>query len=304
MTRVETQPQICRNRRVGRRPVTLARAVLMMVWVGVIATLTSAPSLAQPGGILKDIGFDQNLNTQVPLTLSFRDDQGRDVRLADYFGKRPVILIMGYRSCPMMCSQVLKELTRSLKPLTPGIGTDFDIVNVSINPKETPAEADSQRRIYLKQYNRPGSEAGWHGLVGDQRSIDALARSIGFRYKYNEKMGSYVHTAGFVLLTPNGKTSRYFFGIEFPARELKYALATAAESKIASPIDRVVMFCYEYDEKTGKYTFAIMSVIRVLGVATALALGVFLFAMVRRDRRMGRVTGSTFSELPSGPVIP
>ena len=304
MTRVETQPQTCRSRWACCRPALLARAVLMITCVGVVLTPAPAPVLAQASGILQDIGFDQNLNTQIPLTLPFRDEQGHDVRLADYFGKRPVLLIMGYKSCPMMCSQVLQELTRSLKPLDATIGKDFDIVNVSINPKETSAQADSQRRIYLKQYNRPGSEGGWHGLVGDQRSIEALAKAIGFRYKYNEKMGSYVHTAGFILLTPAGKISRYFFGIEYPARELKYALATAAESKIASPIDRVVMFCYEYDEKTGKYTFAIMSAIRVLGVATALALGGFLIAMVRRDRRMDRATGSTFTELPSGPVIP
>ncbi len=288
MNRVETQPQTSRSRWISRRPVTLARAVLMIFWVGVVATLIPSPSLAQPGGILKDIGFDQNLNTQIPLTLPFRDEQGRDVRLADYFGKRPVILIMGYKNCPMMCSQVLQELTRSLKPLDETIGRDFDIVNVSINPKETPAQADSQRRIYLKQYNRPGSDGGWHGLVGDQPSISALAKAIGFRYKFNEKMGTYVHTAGFILMTPTGKISRYFFGVEYPARELKPALATAAESKIASPIDRVVMFCYEYDEKTGKYTFAIMNVIRVCGVATALVLGGYLFTMFRRDRRMSR----------------
>ena len=304
MNRVETQLQTSRSGRCPRRPVTLARAVLMMFWAGVVAALAPSPSPAQPGGPLKDVGFDQNLNTQIPLTLAFRDEQGRDVRLADYFGQRPVLLIMGYKSCPMMCSQVLSELTRSLKPLEPSIGKDFDILNVSINPKETPAQADGQRRVYLKRYARPGAEAGWHSLVGDQKSIDALAKSIGFRYQYSERTGLYAHAAGFILLTPMGKISRYFYGIEYPARELKYALATAAESKIASPIDRVVMYCYDYDPSTGKYTFAIMSVIRVLGVATALALGIYLFAMVRRDRRMDRAAGSTFSELPSGPAIP
>ncbi len=304
MTRVETQPQTSRSGRHPRRSVTLARAVLMMFWGGVVAALAPSPSPAQPGGPLKDVGFDQNLNTQIPLTLAFRDEQGRDVRLADYFGQRPVLLIMGYKSCPMMCSQVLSELTRSLKPLEPSIGKDFDILNVSINPKETPAQADGQRRVYLKRYARPGAETGWHSLVGDKKSIDALAKAIGFRYQYSERTGLYAHAAGFILLTPMGKISRYFYGIEYPARELKYALATASESKIASPIDRVVMYCYDYDPTTGKYTFAIMSVIQVLGVATALALGIYLFAMVRRDRRMDRAAGSTFSELPSGPAIP
>lgn len=281
------------------RPLALVRVVLMMaVPLCFSLIVTSATQAGEPTGVLQNVGFDQNLNAQLPLTLPFRDQDGKDVRLADYFGVRPVILIMGYRDCPMMCSQVLSELTRSLKPLTPSLGKDFDILNVSINPHETPAEADSQRRIYTKLYNREGSKEGWHGLVGNQPSIDALAKAIGFRYKYNEKMGTYIHTAGFVMLTPSGRISRYFFGVEYPARELKYALATAAESKIASPIDRVVMYCYEYDEKTGKYSFAIMNVIRILGIATALALGTYLFAMVRRDRRMDRVTGSTFSELP------
>ena len=305
MTRVETQLQNPRQDRPCRPPVALAQVVLLSFAVGVFMTLTTPnSSRADATGVLKDIGFDQNLNSQIPLNLPFRDTSGKDVLLANYFGKRPVILIMGYRDCPMMCSQVLSELTRSLKPLDAKIGKDFDIINVSINPKETPAEADSQRRIYSKLYNQPGSLAGWHGLVGDQRSINALAKAIGFRYKFNEKMGSYIHTAGFVILTPTGKISRYFFGIEYPARELKPALAAAAESRIASPIERVVMYCYEYDEKTGHYTFAIMSVIRILGIATVLALGIFLFAMVRRDRRKDRATGSPLSELPSGPAIP
>ena len=288
MTPAETQAQARRTRRDDRRPRALARAVLLTCWAGVIATLAPAVALGQARNVLKDVDFKQNLNAQVPLTLKFRDGQGRDVQLLDYFGRRPIILVMSYKNCPMMCSQVLGELTRSLKPLEQSLGKDFDIVNVSIDPRETPAQSDQQRRFYTKQYGREGADAGWHGLVGDQRAIDALADAIGFKYKYNERTGSYIHTAGFVMLTPTGKISRYFFGIEYPARELKYALATAAESKISSPIDKVVMYCYEYDEKTGKYSFAIMNVIRVFGTATALALGVFLFAMVRRDRRMDR----------------
>ncbi len=305
---VETQPQTSRSERPRRRPATLARAVLMMFWVGVVATLAPSPSLAQPGGVLKEVGFDQNLDTQIPLTLTFRDDQGRNVRLADFFGQRPVILVMGYKNCPVLCSQVLAELTRSLRPLKESLGKEFDLINVSINPKETVAQADGQRRIYLKQYNqlikRPGSESGWHSLVGDKASIDALAKSIGFRYKYSERTGVYAHAAGFVLLTPSGRISQYFYGIEYPAKQLTSAIATAAASKIASPIDKIVMYCYDYDPATGKYTFAIMRVIQVLGVATALALGIYMFAMVRRDRRMGRTAGTTFSELPSGPVTP
>ena len=304
MNCVETQLQNVRMDRFRRSSLVLARAISMMLWVGVLAVLTPAPSLAQPGGVLKDVKFDQNLDTQIPLTLPFRDGSGKSVMLADYFGKRPVILVMGYKNCPMLCSQVLSELTRSLKPLEASVGKDFDVINVSINPKETPAQADGQRRVYLKRYKRPGAEEGWHALVGDEKSIETLAQAVGFRFQYSERTGLYAHASGFVMLTPTGKISRYFYGVEYPARELKAALALAAESKIAPPIHSLLLYCYDYDPTTGKYTFAIMNVIRVFGVATALALGTYLFAMVRRDRRMERATGSTFSELPSGPAIP
>ena len=160
------------------------------------------------------------------------------------------------------------------------------------------------RRNYLKRYNRPGSEAGWHALTGDEASIERLAKAVGFRYTYSPKLNLYAHAAGFVLLTPGRADLRYFYGIEYPARELKYALIEASASKIGSPIDKVVLYCYDYDPATGKYTFAVMNLIRVFGVATALALGTFMFVMVRRDRRMARATRAATPELPPGPAIP
>ena len=259
---------------------------------------------AQPGGALKEVGFDQNLNAQIPLTTKFRDENGQPVQLSDFFGKRPVILVMGYSNCPLLCSQVLGEVTRSLKPLDFSIGRDFDVVTVSINPKETPEQADSLRRNYLKRYNRAGAESGWHSLTGDEPSIQRLAKAVGFRYTYSPKLNLYAHASGFVLLTPAGRISRYFYGIEYPARELKYALIEASASRIGSPIDKLVLYCYDFDPLTGKYTLAVMTVIRVFGVATALALGTFMFAMVRRDRRMARATRASTPELPPGPAIP
>ncbi len=279
-----------------------SRAGLLLLLTASAWAVTFSVASAQPGGILKDVAFDQKLDTQVPLLLPFKDGEGRDVKLADYFGKRPVMLILGYKSCPLLCSQVLSELTRSLRPLEFSVGKDFDIVTVSIDPKEKPEVADSQRRVYLKRYDRPGAEFGWHALVGEQSSITALAKAIGFKYEYSQRTGKYAHAAGFALLTPQGRISRYFYGIEYPARELKYALITASESKIGSPIDKVVMFCYDYDPTTGKYTFAIMNTIRVLGVATALALGSFVVAMLRRDRRLARATGPGLIDLPPGPA--
>ncbi len=298
--RPRTDPRAPRADRPRRRSGPAARAGLLILAVASALAAASPRALAQPGGVLKDVAFDQNLNAQIPLTLPFVDEDGRAVRLADYFGRRPVILVMGYKDCPLLCSQVLGELSRSLKPLDASIGKEFDVLRVSIDPKESPEEAGAQKRVYLKRYNRPGSESGWHALVGSQESIQQLARAIGFKYEYSPRTGKYAHAAGFVLLTPAGRISRYFYGVEFPARELKYAIEQASQSKIGSPLQRLVLYCYDYDPTTGKYTFAIMNTIRVFGVATALALGSFLFVMIRRDRRMARATRAATPELPPG----
>ena len=303
MNRVQPQLDL-RTARPGRASSPASRMGLILTLAA--AALVAAPlrASAQPGGALKEVAFDQNLDAQLPLTTTFRDEQGRAVQLSEYFGKRPVILIMGYSNCPLLCSQVLGQVTRSLKPLEASVGKDFDILTVSINPKETPEQADSQKRAYLKRYNRPGAESGWHALTGDEASIARLAKVVGFRYTYSPKLNLYAHAAGFALITPAGRISRYFYGIEYPARELKVALAEASASRIGSPIDKLLMYCYDYDPSTGKYTFAVMNAIRVFGVATALALGTFMFAMVRRDRRMARATRAANPELPPGPAIP
>jgi protein SCO1 len=282
-THLETQGGL--PPRPGRRATSPSKmgAILLLAACSILGTTPRAS--AQPGGALKEVGFDQNLNAQIPLTLKFRDQEGRAVQLADYFGKRPVVLVMGYSNCPLLCSVVLGEVTRSLKPLDFSIGKDFDVVTVSINPKETPEQADSLRRSYLKRYNRPGSESGWHALTGDEPSIQQLAKAVGFRYTYSPKLNLYAHASGFVLLTPAGRISRYFYGVEYPARELKNALTEASASRIGSPISKLVLYCYDFDPATGKYTLAIMNLIRVFGVATALALGTFMFVMFRRDRR-------------------
>ena len=292
-----------RQYRLGRRT-GAGWGVLSLILALQLGTL-STTALAQPGGVLKEVAFDQKLNAQVPLTTPFLNEQGQKVLLAEYFGKRPVILVMGYSNCPMLCSNVLSELVRSLRVLDTSIGKDFDILTVSINPKEKPEQAESMRRNYLRRYNRPGAEEGWHALTSpDEKDILALANAIGFKYTYNPRLNLYAHAAGFALLTPEGRVSRYFFGIEYPANELKPALATASARKIGSPIDRLLMFCYDSDPNTGKYSFAIMSVIRVFGVATALALGTYMFVMFRRDRRVARKPRASTTEFPPGPAIP
>src|SRR4051794_11087553 len=173
-------PRVSRAVRPRRRPVTAVRAGLVILAIAATLGLVAPRASAQPGGVLKDVAFDQHLDTQIPLTLPFIDEEGRAVRLADYFGRRPVLLVMGYKNCPLLCSQVLGELTRSLKPLDSSVGKDFDILTVSIDPTETPEQAGAQRRVYLKRYNRAGAEEGWHALVGTKESSQQLARAIGF----------------------------------------------------------------------------------------------------------------------------
>lgn len=237
------------------------------------------------GGVLTgQVGFDQKLGAQVPPDLRFRDDQGRDVHLQDYFGRRPVILALVYYRCPLLCNQVLNSLTRTLKVLSPGAGSGFEVVAVSIDPEETPELAGRKKAAYLERYDRPGAEHGMHFLVGDRGPIGDLCRTVGFRYQYNAQTNLYAHAAGLVILTPDGRTSRYFYGIDYPPKELEKELQRAASGRIGSPIGRLLLLCYDYDAATGKYTLAIVRIIRVLCTITAVSLGTYLLVMFRRER--------------------
>jgi protein SCO1/2 len=250
--------------------------------------------------ILDRVGFDQHLDAQVPLDLPFRDESGRTVRLGDYFGARPVILTLVYYRCPMLCGQELNGLARSLKPLSLDVGRDFEVITVSISPDETPDLAAAKKRAYMERYGRPGAERGWHFLTGDAEAIASLARTVGFRYTYNPQTKLYAHAAGLAVLTPRGRIARYFYGIDFPAKDLQFALIEASAGKIGSPIARLLLLCYHYDAATGKYTLAVVALLRVLGTATALALGTYLVVMFRRERRASRAP-ATDSLAPAAP---
>jgi len=236
-------------------------------------------------GMLGRVGFDQNLDAQVPPDLPLRDESGKAVVIGDYLGKKPAILTLVYYRCPMLCNEVLNTLLRSLNALSLDVGKQFDVITVSIDPKETPALAAAKKRHYLARYGRPGAERGWHFLTGDEASVSRLAKVVGFRYVYDPKSGQYAHPAGIMILTPQGKLSRYLYGLSYPARDLQLCLMDAAMRRIGSPIDQLLLLCYHYDPRTGKYNFAIMNVIRVLGTATVAALGTFVLVMLRRDRR-------------------
>jgi protein SCO1/2 len=233
--------------------------------------------------LLTDIGLDQRLDAQVPLDLRFKDEAGRDVRLGDYFGRKPVILTLVYYECPMLCTQVLNGLTSALGVLSFTVGQEFDIVTVSFDPKETPELAAAKKAAYLDRYKRKGAGRGWHFLTGDERSIAALTKAVGFRYAYNASIDQYAHVSGIMVLTPEGRLSRYFYGIEYGPRDVRLALIEAADRRIGTPADQLLLYCFHYDPKSARYSLAIMRLVRTLGVATVLAMVGGIIILRRRE---------------------
>jgi protein SCO1/2 len=245
------------------------------------------PAKAKPG-LLKKVGIDQRLNQQVPLDLAFTDETGRDVRLGDYFGKRPVILALVYFECPMLCTQVLNGMVSALSVLNFDAGREFDVVAVSINPKESPGLAAQKKQAYLDRYKRPQTAAGWHFLTGKEENIQRLAAAVGFRYAFDEEIQQYAHGAVIEVLTPHGVVSKYFYGIEYAPRDLKFGLMQASDEHIGSAIDEVLLLCYHYDPTTGKYGAVAIGAVRVGAVATVLAFLTFLFVSLRKERTAHR----------------
>ena len=231
--------------------------------------------------LLKQVGVDQKLNSQVPLNLTFRDETGRVVPLNNYFGHgRPVLLSLVYFTCPMLCTQVLNGVLTSVKAQTLNIGSDFDVLTVSIDPTDTPRLASAKHDLYTGIYNRPGGAQGWHFLTGEEPQIKALANAVGFRYAYDPDSRQYAHASVIMVLTPDGKVSRYFYGIEYPTRDLRLGLVEASQGKIGSPVDEILLFCYHYDPHIGKYGLVISHVLKLAGALTVLviALGIFFLS--------------------------
>jgi protein SCO1/2 len=261
-----------------------------------VLTLQSTELRAQDRpAALRDVGIDQKLNEQVPLDLTFRDESGKTVKLADYFGKRPVILAPVYYECPMLCTLTLNGLTFAMKKLPFTVGREFEVVTVSFNPRETPALAAKKKENYLRSLARPGAEAGWHFLTGDEAPVQQLMRAIGFRYKWDAETRQYAHAAGLMVLTPQGRLARYFYGVEFPVRDLRLALVEASANKIGSPVDQVLLFCFHYDPATGKYNVIVGRIVQIGGVVTVLALATLMTVLLWRERqaRPSREGGAT-----------
>ncbi|HEV2234630.1 MAG TPA: SCO family protein [Terriglobia bacterium] len=237
--------------------------------------------------LLRDVGIDQNLNGQIPLQLTFRDETGKTVQLGDYFGQKPVILALVYYECPMLCTQVLNGLLTSLKGIPLDVGKQFNVVTVSFNPNEKPGLAMNKKRVYVGLYGRPGAPEGWHFLTGDEAPIHQLADAVGFHYAYDNAADQYAHATAIMVLTPQGKISRYFYGIDYPSSDLRLSLVEASNNKIGSPVDQILLFCYHYDPTTGKYGLVIANVLRAAAAVTALVLGTIMFLLFRRERQLG-----------------
>lgn len=233
--------------------------------------------------LLKDVGIDQKLNDAIPLGLAFQDENGSTAKLSEFFGQKPVVLALVYYNCPMLCTQVLNGLDRSLKDLPMDIGKDFNVVTVSIDPSETPKLASAKRDLYTGIYGRPGAARGWHFLTGEESQIRQLANAVGFRYAYDADSKQFAHASAVMVLTPGGKISRYFYGITYPARDMRLGLVEASEGKIGSAVDQLLLFCYHYDPVTGKYGMLISRVIKAGGLLTVLAIGILVLVLSRNE---------------------
>jgi protein SCO1/2 len=241
-----------------------------------------------PSGLpkaLNGVGIDQRLNEQLPLDLVFRNENGDSVRLGDYFGKKPVVLSLVYYQCPMLCNQVLNGMVTAFKVMSFAPGEEFEVVTVSFDPRETPALAAAKKKTYvdyLPEAKRARANAGWHFLTADETSISRITSAVGFRYHWDEATNQFAHASAVYVATPRGKLARYFYGIEYAPRDLRLGLIEAADNKIGSPVDQLLLYCYHYDPATGKYGAVVMNIMRVAGVVTLIAIVALLLTLRRR----------------------
>jgi protein SCO1/2 len=260
---------------------------LALLWSLIIGhwSFAQVPPPATSSEIVKKMTIDQKLNNQIPLDLTFRDETGQQVQLKNYFGKKPAVLALVYYRCPMLCTMTLNSMSATFKPLKLEMGKDFDVITVSFDPRETPELAAAKKRAYVKEYGRGGAESGWHFLTGDEKSIAALAQSCGFNFFYDPRTDQFGHASAIMLLTPDGRISRYFYGLEYSANDVRLGLIEASGGKIGSKTDQLLLLCYQSDPTTGRYGLAIMRAVRIGGILTLLTLASFILFALRRERR-------------------
>jgi protein SCO1 len=244
------------------------------------------PRQATPG-VLQQVGFDQHLGALLPLDAAFKDDTGKDVTLGDYFGKKPVVLSLVYYRCPMLCTISLNGLEGALEVLSFVPGQEFEVVTVSFDPTEGPVLAAAKKKSYMTRYKRPGAAGGWHFLTGPPDSVQRLTSAAGFRYAWDQETKQFAHPAGVLVATPDGRIAKYLFGVEYSPKDLRLALVDAAGGKIGNAVDQVLLLCYQYDPKSGRYSASILSLVRLGGLVTVIALGAFMLTAGRRRGRPG-----------------
>jgi protein SCO1/2 len=232
---------------------------------------------------LQNVGFDPHLNAQIPLDLPFVDENGSNVQLRDYFNQKPVVLAFVYYGCPMLCNQVEQGVVGALRMLSFTPGRDYEVVFVSFDPRESADMAAQKKKSALTHFRRPETASGWHFLTGTKESIDAATKAANFRYSFDSKTNLFAHASGIMLLTPGGRISRYFYGVEYPGRDMRLGLVDASAGKIGTPIDRALLFCYQYDPNSATYSASILKIIRLGGILTVLCIvgGILIFR--RRD---------------------
>ncbi len=243
--------------------------------------IMSPPANVRPPG-LKNVGIKQNLDQFMPANLEFTDDLGRKVHLGDYFGNKPLILNFVYYSCPMLCGEELSGLESALRVLKFDIGKEFEVITISFDPKDTPEAAAKKKGEFLRRYKRAGAEQGWHFLVGQPDAIKAATDAAGFQYQYDPQTQQFAHSTAILLLTPQGKISQYYYGVEYAPKDIRLGLVAASQNKIGNLADELLLYCYHYDPDKGKYSATIMRILRLMSVATMLCLGAFFFFMVRK----------------------
>jgi len=249
----------------------------------------TGPSASAKPAALQGVAIEQRLGATVPLDSLLLDEAGQPVRLGRYFGKRPVVLVLAYYNCPMLCTQVLNGTLAAMRAISFDAGREYEVVTVSFDPRDKPRDAAAKKAPYVKEYGRPGAAEGWHFLTGSAASIERITEAVGFRYRWDESRGQFAHASAIYVLTPEGRVSRYFFGIEYAPRDLRLGLIEASNRKIGTPVDEILLYCYHYDPAAGKYGAVVMNMVRFAGAAAVLALSTFLAVMWRRDAKRDRL---------------
>lgn len=258
------------------------------------ALLTHHLQAYEPPAVLQGVAFDQRLNEQVPLDARFKDEAAQDVALGDYFHGKPVILVLAYYQCPRLCTMVLNGVVQGLLEIPYVAGKDFEVVVISFDPTETPDLAAAKKAAYIHRYGRSGAGEGWHFLTGDEEQIRRVADAVGFHYTYDVVRKQYVHASGITFLTPEGIISRYLYDVRFAGRDVRLALYEASQHQVGSPVEQVLLYCFHYDPTLGRYSANVMVLVRLLGLGTMLAIGVFVWRLSRRPR--------TAKDLPVTPL--